>query len=95
MYKAITDRIIVKLCDCSKNTQILGFETKERNRGTVLDVGPNVSGVCNGDEIIFHTFDELPLPKENLVVIREKSVLGIIENDDNKNRKENLCQNKI
>lgn len=85
MYRAITDRIIVKLDDYPKNERILGMETKERNRGKVLDVGPYVSGVCRGDQIIFHTFDELPLPEKNLAVVREKSVLGIIESENNEN----------
>ena len=89
MYKAITDRIIVRLDDCPANRLILGLEEETRDRGFVIDVGPRVSEVNRGDEIIFHTFDELPLPEKNLAVVREKSVLGIIEN-----RKENLCQNK-
>ena len=78
MYKAITDRIIVCLNDCPQTSFITLSESTPRNTGTVVDVGPAVHGVQKGDEIIFHAFDELPLPRENLAVVREKSVLGII-----------------
>lgn len=77
MYKAITDRIIVRLSDCPQ-TSFITLSDTPRNTGTVVDTGPDVHGVQKGDEIIFHAFDELPLPRENWAVIREKSVLGII-----------------
>lgn len=79
MYKAITDRIIVRLNDCPQTNKIKLPESASRNTGTVLNTGPAVRGVYSGDEIIFHVFDELPLPQKNLAVVREKSVLGIIE----------------
>ena len=78
MFKAVADRIIVKLdktthsllicCDSSIDT---------RNCGVVQSVGANVVSVKPGDRIVFHLFDDLPLPEDDLVVIREKSVLGI------------------
>lgn len=79
MYKAITDRIIVRLSDCPYTNLIKLPDKTPRNTGTVLDAGPAAYGVHKGDEIIFHAFDELPLPQENLAVVRAKSVLGIID----------------
>ena len=79
MYKAIMDRIIVCLNECPQ-TNVITPENRTRNRGKVIDVGERVHGVHKGDEIIFHVFDEMPLPKKDWVVVREKSVLGIIDN---------------
>lgn len=77
MYKAIMDRIIVRLSDSLHTSLIKLPDNTPRNTGTVLNVGPDVYGVQPGDEIIFHAFDELPLPQKNMAVIRAKSVLGI------------------
>ena len=90
MYKAITDRIIVRLSDSPQSELIKLPDNMPRNTGTVLDVGPEVHGVQPGDEIIFHVFDELPLPQKNLVVVREKSVLGIFDKKKQIEGKENL-----
>lgn len=78
MYRAITDRIIVQLSDYPQSSAIMVPLRATHIMGTVLAVGNKVYDVHKGDEIIFHVFDELPLPEKNLVVIREKSVLGII-----------------
>ena len=81
MYKAIMDRIIVRLCDCPHNKFITLSVQTPRTRGVVLDIGSDVHGVKIGDEIIFRAFEELPLPQKNVAVIREKSVLGILDNN--------------
>ena len=78
MYKAITDRIIVRLNDYPQQQFFALPAQTPRNRGTVIDVGSGVCEVKVGDEIIFRAFEELPLPQKDLVAIREKSVLGII-----------------
>ena len=78
------DRIIVRLQECPQNLLQTSTEFSQ-NKGTVIDIGPSVCGVQKGDVIIFHAFDELPLPIKNLVVVREKSVLGIINDNHHTN----------
>ena len=82
MYRAIMDRVIVRLCNADNKSPIIGTESRYRNRGVVLSVGPEVSEVKTGDEIIFHYFDDLPLAQEDIVAIREKSILGIVGESD-------------
>jgi co-chaperonin GroES (HSP10) len=79
MYQAIMDRVIVQLCDEKTSSVILGAENKPRCRGTVISVGNAVNSVKTGDKIVFHVFDELPIDGKNIVVIREKSILGIVD----------------
>ena len=78
MLKAVADRIIVKLDESVQSALIMpDTEFNTRNSGVVLSVGDRVSLVKSGDRIVFHLFDELPLPEEGMVAIREKSVLGV------------------
>ncbi|MBR1841035.1 MAG: hypothetical protein IJ778_02785 [Alphaproteobacteria bacterium] len=78
MLKAVADRIIVKLDESAQSALIMpDVEFNTRNSGVVLSVGERVSLVSPGDHIVFHLFDELPLPDEGVVAIREKSLLGI------------------
>ena len=76
MLKAVMDRIIIRN-EKEKSLLVFSGEQNVRNSGIVLDVGPFVKIVKPGDHVLFHRFDELPLPKDNMVVIREKSLLGI------------------
>ena len=78
MYHAITDRIIIRLDKTAEAEIILNCTGENRNRGRVVDVGANVRSVKKGDHVIFHVYDELPLPEDDLVIIREKSLLGIL-----------------
>lgn len=80
MLKAIMDRIIVRLDEDEPSPLFLGENKKTQNKGVVLSVGRQVSAVKPGDCVVFHRFDELPLPNEGLVVIREKSLLAVCEN---------------
>jgi co-chaperonin GroES (HSP10) len=82
MLLAIADRIIVQL-DSADESKILLPESlnTQTNKGVVLSVGPLVSTVREGDHIVFHPFDELKLPEQNLVAVREKSVLAIYKNE--------------
>lgn len=81
MYNAIKDRIIVKLFDDNNSLIIQPNRLQPKNQGVVLSVGSEVNSVVPGDKIIFHPYDEIALPRENLVVIREKSLLALITND--------------
>ncbi|MCQ2734687.1 MAG: co-chaperone GroES [Alphaproteobacteria bacterium] len=78
MLKAVADRIIVKLDETAQSALIMpNVEFNTRNSGVVLSVGEKVTLVNPGDHVVFHLFDELPLPDEGVVVIREKSLLGV------------------
>ena len=79
MLKAIADRLIVKP-DKTLPSVLVGVETEKKftNQGVVQSVGDKVTMASVGEHIIFHRFDELPLPQNDLVVIREKSLLGKI-----------------
>ena len=79
MFKAVSDRIFVRLEQKTKASIMLPDEKRYTDRGVVESVGERVSGVKAGDKVIFHLFDELPLPEDGLVVIRQKSLLGIWE----------------
>lgn len=80
MYKAIKDRIIVKLDKAETERLIISKEHNFRYTGTVVGVGEEVRDVSVGDRIIFRIFHEIDLPEQDLVAIREKSVLGILAN---------------
>ncbi|MBQ8481601.1 MAG: hypothetical protein IJ532_03620 [Alphaproteobacteria bacterium] len=80
MYKAIKDRIIIKLDESVKSNLIIAnSELYEKNSGVVLSIGNDVKCVNVGDHIIFHLFDEIALSEEGLAVVREKSVLARLE----------------
>ena len=77
MLQAIADRIIVNLDEIQDNSPILSNIQPIRNSGIVESIGDRVKSVKTGDHILFHQFDELPLPDKNRVIIRERSILGI------------------
>ena len=82
MYRAIMDRVIVHLCGTNDTSPLILSKEKYRDRGVVISVGPEVTGVKVGDEIIFHRFDDLPLGQPDIAVIRAKSILGIVGESD-------------
>ncbi len=77
MLKAIEDRLIIKP-DKPLPSGLIGIDVEKNivNQGVVQSIGDKVSLVKIGDHVVFHRFDELPLPQDDLVVIREKSLLG-------------------
>ncbi len=79
MLKAIADRIIIKPEEKKSGAILINAEQKFTGVGVVQSVGERVRGVKEGDKVAFHRFDELPLEDEGLVVIRQKSLLGIWE----------------
>ena len=80
--KAVMDRVFIKLDD-EENIRggILMPESSYENRtiGRVLAVGPEVKAVKVGDRVMFHAFDELPTLKKDVVVVRQNSLLAILE----------------
>ena len=80
--KAVMDRVFIKLDD-EENIRggILMPESCYENRtiGRVLAVGPEVKAVKVGDRVMFHAFDELPTLKKDVVVVRQNSLLAVLE----------------
>ncbi len=77
MYEAFDDRLIIQ--PEKQETSGLLMIDKDKiytNQGVVKSIGNKVTLVKVGDKVIFHCFDELPLPTEDLVVVREKSLLA-------------------
>lgn len=84
MVKAIMDRVFIRLLKEEKTKGgIILAETIEtpRNIGIVESVGKDVDCVEVGDKVLFHTFDELPTYDNDVVVVRQNSLLGVFENE--------------
>ncbi len=83
--KAVLDRVFIKLQAYEKKQGGVllpdSFEN-QKNVGEVLNVGPEVKSVKIGDIVFFHAFDELPTLKKNVVVVRERSLLAVLEKKD-------------
>ena len=84
--QTIMDRVLISL-DCpEKKTKGGIFFTDEekgktaRNIGIVESIGEQVHSVKIGDKVFFHSFSELPALEDNLVIVRERSLLGILDN---------------
>lgn len=77
MLKAIEDRLII-LPDKPLPHKLIIYSPKNdyTNQGIVQSVGDKVTMAKIGDYVVFHRFDELPLPNDGLVVVRESSLLG-------------------
>lgn len=78
--KAITDRVLIKL-DTAKQGSIAIPETvyHPQTTGVIISVGSEVKELKEGDHVVFHAFDELPLLEKGLVAVRDKSILAILE----------------
>ena len=80
--QTIMDRVLIRLDENEHQTTggvILTDETEIlRTIGVVECVGSEVRSVKKGDKVLFHEFDELPSLEKNVVVVRERSLLGII-----------------
>ena len=85
MIKAVTDRVFIRLEPDNAATPggIILTEDYHRGRtiGRVESTGPDVSSVKKGDKVLFHVFDELPTFDQDIVVVRENSILGVFEDD--------------
>lgn len=85
MVKAIMDRVFIRLDDKKTATEggIFLPETVNgpRNVGIVESVGSDVSSVKAGDRVLFHVFDELPTYDPDVVIVRERSLLGVFDDE--------------
>lgn len=77
MYEAFDDRLIIQP-EKQEHSDLLMIDDDKiyTNQGVVKSIGDKVTMVKVGDKVIFHCFDELPLPTDDLVVVREKSLLA-------------------
>jgi len=81
---AVMDRVFIRL-DTKKQSPgglILTNDAGTRTIGIVESVGPAVTCVKPGDRVLFHCFDELPTYDEDVVVVRQNSILGIFTGDN-------------
>lgn len=78
------DRVFIRL-DKQETTKggIIIAETVDNPRtiGIVESVGEEVKSVKAGAKVLFHVFDELPTYDPDVVVVRERSILGVFEDD--------------
>lgn len=83
MVKAIMDRVFIRLDKKEKQTEggiiLTDNHDKEKTIGVVESVGEEVKSVKVGDRVLFHVFDELPTYDPDVVVVRERSLLGVFE----------------
>ena len=81
--QTIMDRVLIRLEEKEHRTEggiVLTDETDmPRTIGIVECVGPEVRSVKKGDKVYFHEFDDLPSLEKDVVVVRERSLLGIIK----------------
>ena len=81
--QTIMDRVLIRL-DENKNKTAGGILLTDdaiptRTVGVVESVGEDVRSVNIGDKVLFKVFDELPALEDDLVVVRERSLLGKIK----------------
>lgn len=83
-FVPVTDRVVVRLEPRAEKTDggiiVAGGIEKPRTVGVVEGIGPEVTAdVKIGDKVLFHCFDELPGIDDEVVVIRDNSLLGVID----------------
>ncbi len=80
--KAVMDRVFIRLEEkekCKGGILMPDDIADVRSVGHVVAVGPEVRAVKVGDKVMFHAFDELPTIEKNVVVVRQNSLLAILE----------------
>jgi hypothetical protein len=76
MQKAIMDRVFIKL-DEVKGT-ILIDDDSETKSGVVVSIGDEVKSVNIGDHVVFFKWDDLPTLEKGIIAVRERCLLGKI-----------------
>ena len=83
-FKPVTDRVAIRLDPKEEKTKggIIVADTieKPRTTGIVEGMGPDVKAdIKIGDRVLFHCFDELPTYDPDVVMVRDMSLLGVFE----------------
>lgn len=85
MIRAVSDRVFIRLFpehNTSSGGIILNNDYHHsRTMGKVEAIGERVTSVAVGDKVLFHIFDELPTYDQEVVVVRENSILGVLEDE--------------
>jgi chaperonin GroES len=85
MIKPLESYVVLELEKEERTTTsgiILTSEAKEKSAiGKVKAIGPKVTGVAIGDRVVYETYSgtKVKLNDEDLLLIKEEHVLGIIE----------------
>ena len=80
MVKPILDRVFVKPLEQKQGALIMP-EDNEVKFGEIIAIGEDVKSVEVGQKIFYFKWDDLPVFDKGFVVIRERCVLGVIEDD--------------
>ena len=85
MINAVSDRVFIRLEPDNTVTSggiiLVDDYHHSRNVGVIESIGNLVNSVRVGDKVLFHRFDELPTHDNDLVVVRENSILGVYEDE--------------
>ena len=83
--QAVGDRLFIRLLQDKQAPEskiiMVSDLGEEKIFGEVISAGEKVRSVKPGDKVFFHVFDELEGPEDNVVVVRESSVLGVLCNE--------------
>lgn len=79
MQKAIMNRVFIKP-DAQKKGVIIIEDDDKTKSGIVVSVGEDVKSVKAGDHVVFYEWEPVPA-LDGILVIREKFLLGLIENE--------------
>ena len=80
MVKPILDRVFVKPLEQKQGALIMPEDT-EVKYGEIIAVGEDVKTVTVGQKVFYFKWDDLPVFDKDFVVIRERCILGVIEDD--------------
>ena len=81
VMKPILDRVLIKPEDRKQGAIIVLEDDAEVKAGTIVAVGEDVKSVKPGEKVCYFKWDDLPTPDKEFVVVREKCILGIYEDE--------------
>lgn len=81
--KLLGKRVLVevaKIVETSSGIMLTQIEEEDKNRGTVVEIGTEVTDVAVGDEIMFnvHAGKSIVVEEKDLKLMREEDIYGII-----------------
>lgn len=79
--KPILDRVLIRPEEKKQGAIIVLEDDAEVKAGTIMAVGEEVKSVRPGEKVCYFKWDDLPTPDSDMVVVREKCILGIYEDE--------------